>query len=138
MLFKWVKIIMDEKIIALLSKLKHEFVFYGTVGNINKDNLDYIINVDLFNEITDELDESLVEFKWENFAYTFELIIKTVNLNAFSNKKELLRFEIVDDDVVSYNVYDGIIWLNLNRKFDNVNPFSYKRLKLKSKKQVPK
>jgi|SRR5690554_2483623 len=124
----------DYKIIKLLTNLKDETVFYGTVSNINKKDNDYYVNIDLFNNVTKELDCFIINNNIKDFTYTFELCIETFNLTILGYKNELLKFEIVDDETRAYNVYDGIIWFNINKNFDEVNPFKYKKMNFKVEK----
>lgn len=124
-------ILLDVKIGYLITQLSNEKVFYGTVSNINKDNDDYFVNVDLFNETTNLLDDIIVNESISNFTYSFELLIETVNLSILNFNKDILRFEIVDEKHLSHNIFDGYIWLNINKRFDKLNSFNNKKMRFK-------
>ena len=124
---------MYELLTDKLLELKNTNIFYGVVSKIEKLNERFLVNIDLVNDITNDIDEILFAGKIKGISYSFELIIETYNLAFLGHKGEVFKLEVLKADN-RFNIYEGRLILNTKKKFDKINPYKNKKVKVKIEK----
>jgi hypothetical protein len=115
---------LSEKII----KLKQDKIFYGAVSYIEKKENFFKIFIDLFNHTTHEIDEELLfTGKLKGITYTLDLVIETPSLFILGHKNEIFKFTIVDKMETYFDTYEGMLFFNTNRIYDDLNPLKGER-----------
>lgn len=118
----------SEAIAELLTSLKAEKIFFGTVSYIQKIEKEFIIHVDLLNQLTEKID---------HLTYTFGLVIETTHLSVLGQKNELFQFTILDKPDSQLNTYEATISFTVNYQYDKINPFPENKVYIKVLKASP-